>query len=397
MNLSITIKDATFIILSKTEFLGRIIINLQSSIGQFSVYSSLSDGGSFKLCTFVPYGHFYKRDDSYIYGHAIHHQLTSFIYENINDIPISTTVPNNYCTDLMKKSAPEYIYNIMSDENIPQHHIIFDAIHNSITAYAQYPIKFENSASKNSASKNSASKNSVPEHLLFKKSNKTPFDELLYIIFKYYYDRTIDKNYYDVLSMTMCTYLNLFLNHIDLNNIIKESKKSKNAFVFKDGNAIIDGHNKSVTIVVDTYEINEYKCFFKIPSHEELTKICAHSNIPIEIITGSITKIVIDSAIEPVIIVTQSYVYAITDNEKGINNIIEENNITIPSIVLKSNYNISLAGTYVDYILCGGYVFKPFDYLGQLLSPSEYAFKVGSSTYGLVLNKLKNLWSPIPD
>ena len=382
MDLSIIINDITFTILSKSEFLGRIIINLGSSLGKFSVYSSLSDGGSFKLCTFVTRGDFYKRDDSYIYGHNIHHQLTLFIYEKISDIPLSTTVLDNYCINLLKDDTDpgKYIYYIMSDENIPQHHIIFDVINNSIVAYKPDHIR---------------SKGTIPEHLLFKKSNKTPFDELLYIIFKYYYDTAVDKNHYNVLSMTMSTYLNLFLSHINLNDFIKQSHKSKKAFIFKDGRTMIDEIEKSVTVVVDPYEMSEYKCFFKIPNHEELSKICVHCGIPNELIITKISEIDIHTKIEPVVIITQSYIYLITDSEKG--NIIEENNISIPTMVLKSNYGISSAGTYTDYILCGGYIFKPFDYFGQLLDPSKFIFNVGSSKYGLVLNQLKNLWNPVID
>ena len=362
--MSIVIDDKEFTVLSKENWKKDVyLFKVRGPLGEFTIYGSMSDCNTPKLyALYTPMGgNIFKRTDSYVYGHNIHYKLATFINSHIQKIPEDSSELRVILMHIMmtpeenRKPRDSKFFDVFMNENKPKHHILYDVFQKNVSTSKE-------------TSDPVLEVNPIYQHLF----------NVVSSLF------THINNNYERLSLICSFYLNLFTVSTDLVNI-ECLPIGKNEMIFDCRNR----QNDKCSIHITPYEYCIYQNNFSRPTRQHADYVCSQYGIDPINLTDEVLQIIPFDDYPSVYTITQSYTYVIHNHTTGV---VTPNPdiIEIPHMVVE-DFTINELGTYENFILCGGYISKLFDYGKQLINPTEY----DTGAYGFIVPYISKMWNPL--
>ena len=374
--MEITIDGKTFTMVSKELFkMNEYMFKVKGPLGDFSVYGSVSDCNTLKLYALATMrgGDIVKRKDSYVYGHNISYKLAIFINENIDKIPDGKSelkagiyMLTNADPENLSPLQRKYV-DVFMNPNIAKHHPIYEVLNQYVETTKVSP----------QVQAQQAIVNDPSLVVLF---------QTISSIFSH-----VDNNY-ERLSHICSFYLNLFTVNTDLVSI-ECLPIGKNEMTYTHFSNSI---GESCDIHITPYEFCIYRVNFSNPTREHADYVCSQygidpSALPDSVLSGLGLRLGTKNVYPSVNVITQSYTYVVNNKVTG-EIFANKDRIEIPYMVIEDgSTSVSELGTYENFILCGGYITKLFDYSQQLINPTEYK----DVKYGFIIPYVSKMWNPL--
>ena len=369
---SADIEDFHITLIFKGYSKDRNILCLRINGNIIYAYSSLSDLGDWKLCTF--YLTEFLKTGSYTDGFSLYYKIQYFIdmnieyvYEYHGDIELPS---KQVCSDNKINEDTEYkkIFNNESGMS----HILF----NSINYFCQPPNCF-----------NTINRSIHNDSIDIRLQEKPCIENILSLVLKSIINpnNINNKNIYNKVYDCIGAYVALFINSIDKIDTIDMTKNNK---------AIDKNIYKSIENDIDsTFEVkkikyNIYKCTFKIPDSKRILNVYDKYFSDYIIDTDMRDAIILESkkiledhkqqsSLKDVLIGTNTYILNYID--KITSQQIPDTIIELPFTICKE-FKLFTNGVNNNYYRSGIFVSKPLEYrrgcyknqLEELLSNGEY-------------------------